>query len=202
MDLSKEISKTHKWFLLNLNSYYKCRQMKKLLFLIPTIIIIYFLYRKIKKKDTSLGKLNRPPKVRIVYSKKQKPSERAQITSSNKAAEILKDIWSSQMDFREEFIVLLLDRANKVLGYQLISKGGISGTIVDIRLILASAIESLASGIIIAHNHPSGNLSPSHQDKSITQKIKEAGKTMDIQLLDHIIITRDGYYSFADEGIL
>ena len=176
--------------------------MKKWFFIIPILGLAYFLYRKVEKKESSLGKLNRPPKVRIVYSKKQKPSQRTQITSSSIAAEVLKDIWSSQMDFREEFIVLLLDRANKVLGYQLISKGGISGTVVDIRLILASAIESLASGIIIAHNHPSGNLSPSHQDKSITQKIKEAGKTMDIQVLDHIIITRDGFYSFADDGNL
>ncbi|MDC3220639.1 JAB domain-containing protein [Flavobacteriales bacterium] len=176
--------------------------MKKLLFVIPTLIIIYLVYQKLRKKNTTLGKLNRPPKVRIVYSKKQKPSQRTHITSSDKAAEVLKEIWSSQMDFREEFIVLLVDRANKVLGYQLISKGGITGTVVDIRLILAAAIKSLASGIIIAHNHPSGNLNPSQQDINITRKIKEAGQTMDVKVLDHIIITRDGFYSFADKGRL
>lgn len=176
--------------------------MKKMLVVILVLVLAYFLYRKFKKPNTQLGKLKRPPKVRIVYSKKQKPSERAKITSSDDAEEVLREIWSSQMDFREEFIVLLMDRANRVLGYQLISKGGITGTVVDIRLILAAAIKSLASGIIIAHNHPSGNLQPSQPDISLTKKVKEAGKTMDVQVLDHLILTKDGYYSFADEGLM
>lgn len=99
----------------------------------------------------------------------------------------------------EEFWILLLNRGNKVIMHQKISQGGIAGTIIDTRLIMKSAIDQLASSIILCHNHPSGNKLPSGQDKSITQKLKEAGKVMDIPVLDHIIVTDGGYYSFADE---
>ncbi len=100
----------------------------------------------------------------------------------------------------EEFWIILLNRGNKVISTQKISQGGISGTVIDARLILKSALDQLASSIILCHNHPSGNLRPSRQDISITQKLKEAGKIMDIPVLDHIIVTENGYYSFADEG--
>lgn len=176
--------------------------MKNLVIIVVVIGLAYFLYRKYKKPNNQLGKLKRPPKVRIVYSKKFKPSDRPKISSSEDAEEVLREIWSAQIDFREEFIVLLMDRSNRVLGYQLISKGGITGTVVDIRLILAAAIKSLASGIIIAHNHPSGNLKPSQPDINMTKKVKQAGNTMDVQVLDHLILTKEGYYSFADEGIV
>lgn len=99
----------------------------------------------------------------------------------------------------EEFWILLLNRGNKVIMNQKISQGGIAGTIIDTRLIMKSAIDQLASSIILCHNHPSGNKLPSGQDKNITQKLKEAGKVMDIPVLDHIIVTDGGYYSFADE---
>lgn len=102
----------------------------------------------------------------------------------------------------EEFWILLLNRANSVVKMECISKGGISGTVVDARLILKPAIESLASGIILCHNHPSGQLKPSEQDLSLTKKIKESSRLMDINLLDHIIIGDQKYLSFADEGIL
>ena len=105
------------------------------------------------------------------------------------------------IEFVEEFRLLLLNRSNAVLGIIEISKGGISGTVTDIRLIFQAAIKGNASGIICAHNHPSGNLSPSESDIKITQKIKEAGNLMDIQLLDHLIITsEDEYFSMADNG--
>jgi DNA repair protein RadC len=98
---------------------------------------------------------------------------------------------------------MLLTRSNKVLGLTSISKGGISGTVTDVRIILQYAIKANASGIIICHNHPSGNVHPSETDKKITRKIKESGNLMDIQLLDHLIIIPEGrYYSMADEGIL
>jgi DNA repair protein RadC len=100
----------------------------------------------------------------------------------------------------EEFWIILLNRANKVLSSQKISQGGISGTVIDTRLIMKSAIEQLASSIILCHNHPSGQKQPSEQDKAITKKLKEAGKTMDIPILDHVIVTDNGFYSFADEG--
>ncbi|MDG5801020.1 DNA repair protein RadC [Marinilabiliaceae bacterium ANBcel2] len=102
----------------------------------------------------------------------------------------------------EEFWTLMLNRANKVIGRYNVSKGGINGTVIDVRLIMKRAVEQRASSVIISHNHPSGNLNPSSQDINITKKIKEAGKIMDIPLLDHLIITENGYFSFADEGVL
>jgi DNA repair protein RadC len=103
----------------------------------------------------------------------------------------------------EEFKLLLMNRSNSVLGIMPVSKGGLSGTVTDVRLIYQGAIKANASGIIVCHNHPSGNLNPSESDTKLTQKIKEAGMLMDIQLLDHlIIISDDKYYSFADNGLL
>ncbi|MDL2223632.1 JAB domain-containing protein, partial [Bacteroidales bacterium OttesenSCG-928-M11] len=104
------------------------------------------------------------------------------------------------IEFRESFKVLLLNRSNQVLGVFNVSEGGISQTVVDIRLILQSAILSNASGVILAHNHPSGNLSPSREDDMITNRIKSACELMNISVLDHVIITSERYYSYADEG--
>ncbi len=102
----------------------------------------------------------------------------------------------------EEFKVLLLNRANRVTGVYEASAGGITGTVADPRLILAVAIKSVSVSIILAHNHPSGNLKPSRADEELTAKIKEAGKYHEIKVLDHIIISSESYYSFADEGLL
>ena len=102
----------------------------------------------------------------------------------------------------EEFWVLFLDRANKVVQDFRISQGGISGTVIDVRIILKNALYKLASSIILCHNHPSGNINPSKADIQITTKLKEAASLMDIQVLDHLIVGQDEYYSFADEGVL
>lgn len=102
----------------------------------------------------------------------------------------------------EEFWILLLNRSNKIIEKFKISQGGISGTVIDVRMILKNAIEKLASSIILCHNHPSGNLQPSEADKKITTKLKDAARIMDMQVLDHLIITDSSFYSFADEGIL
>lgn len=102
----------------------------------------------------------------------------------------------------EEFWILLLDRSNKVIGQEMVSKGGVAGTVVDAKLIFKPAIERFASHIILSHNHPSGNLNPSEQDISLTKKLKQAGQHLDITVLDHVIITAHGYYSFSDEGRL
>jgi DNA repair protein RadC len=102
----------------------------------------------------------------------------------------------------EEFWLLMLNRANMVLKKELLSKGGVSGTVVDTKLIFKAAIENTCSSIIICHNHPSGNLKPSEADIRITKTIKEAGKLMEIPLLDHLIISDSGFYSFADEGMI
>lgn len=102
----------------------------------------------------------------------------------------------------EEFWILLLSRNNKLIEKIKLSQGGLTGTVIDVKIIMKLAIEKLASGIILCHNHPSGNTSPSAADKNITQKIKEAATFFDINLLDHIIIGDDSYYSFADDGML
>ncbi len=102
----------------------------------------------------------------------------------------------------EEFWVLFLNNSNKVLAKHQISKGGLTATIVDVRLLFKSALEFAAVAIIVCHNHPSGKLQPSNADKNLTQKIKTAGETLDIKLLDHLIVTQKSYFSFADEGIL
>ena len=106
------------------------------------------------------------------------------------------------MQHVEETYALLLNRANKALGFSKISVGGTTGTIVDIKVIFQTALKSNASSIILCHNHPSGNLKPSEADIKITRSIKEAGKLMDIPLADHLIITDESYYSFADEGMI
>ena len=102
----------------------------------------------------------------------------------------------------EEFWLIYLNRSNRIISRHKISQGGISGTITDVRLIMKKALELLASSIIICHNHPSGNREPSEADKRITEKIKEASAYFDISLLDHLIVTDSGYYSFADNGII
>jgi DNA repair protein RadC len=102
----------------------------------------------------------------------------------------------------EEFYVLLLSRANNITRHVKISQGGVAGTVVDNKMIFKPALEELASGIIICHNHPSGNKTPSQDDITQTKRICEAGKHLDIKVLDHLIFTNDGYYSFADEGMI
>ena len=102
----------------------------------------------------------------------------------------------------EEFWVLMLNRANKVLLRYNVSKGGLTGTVIDVRLIIKKALECYAASIILSHNHPSGNVQPSEADRQITKKIAEAGKLMDIPVLDHVIVTENVYFSFADAGLL
>jgi DNA repair protein RadC len=141
--------------------------------------------------------------IQLVYKSKVRPSERPKICTSRDARDVLMGAWDdTKLEFVEQFKVMLMNRANKVLGIFEASTGGVSGTVADPRLIFAAAIKGVASGIIIAHNHPSGNLQPSQADIDLTRKIKEGGKLLEIQLLDHIILTSEGYYSFADEGLL
>ena len=123
-----------------------------------------------------------------------------QIKCSKDVADIFQPLLSDLA--HEEFWILYLNRSNKVIDRIKLSQGGISGTVTDVRIVMKRAIECLASGIIVCHNHPSGNLNPSESDSRITQKIKEAGNLMDIQLLDHLIISDKDYYSFADNGLL
>jgi DNA repair protein RadC len=126
--------------------------------------------------------------------------DRQKISSSRDIYEIFHPVLADLP--HEEFWIILLNRSNKIIDRIKISQGGISGTVTDVRLILRTCLEKLASALVLCHNHPSGNNKPSEADMAITQKIKEAGSIMDISLLDHIIITDGAYYSFADEGII
>lgn len=146
---------------------------------------------------------NQIAEVELIYKTKVKASQRPHVTTSNDAAQLLKQTWDlNKIDFIEQFKVLLLNRANKVLGMLEVSTGGVTGTICDPRVILAAALKANACSIVISHNHPSGNLKPSKADEELTQKIKHGAAFLDIKLLDHIIITSEGYYSFADEGLV
>jgi len=141
--------------------------------------------------------------VQLIYRSKVPASQRVKISCSRDAYDLLLKSWDSDtLEYVEEFKMLLMNRSNAVLGILSVSRGGISGTVTDVRLVFQAAIKANASGIIVCHNHPSGNLNPSESDTKITNKIKEAGNLMDIQLLDHLIITGEDYYSFADNGLL
>ena len=137
--------------------------------------------------------LGRRRKDEDVFKKKQ-------ITTSKDVFDYFQPLLS---DYKhEEFWILLLNRSNKIIGRKRISEGGINGTVADPRIIFKYAVEELASSMILCHNHPSGNIKPSDEDIKLTQKIKDAGKVLDIAVIDHIIISENSYYSFADYGNL
>lgn len=124
------------------------------------------------------------------------------IQSSVSASEAFRKAMSqsnAQLTFQEYFYILLLNRGNQIIGFHELSKGGMSGTIADVRIAFAIALKTVASGMIICHNHPSNTLKPSEADIKLTKKFKAAGELLDIPVLDHIILGTDGYYSFADE---
>lgn len=121
----------------------------------------------------------------------------------NKSADVYNHLQPYLMDLdHEQFWVLYLNRANRILRSEMISAGGVTGTVVDARIIFKRALELLATQIVVAHNHPSGNLKPSRKDVALTNKLVAAGKTLDIPLLDHMIYTDQGYFSFSDKGMM
>jgi DNA repair protein RadC len=139
--------------------------------------------------------------ISVSYSNSKK--EKLKAKDSKHCYAIFLGSWNKNtIELQEEFKILLLNRANNVLGIYNLSKGGTSGTVVDAKLVFSVALKCNASSIIIAHNHPSGNLTPSEADKTITNKLKQAGNYLDIALLDHLIVTKDNFYSFSDEGLL
>ncbi|HYG38548.1 MAG TPA: DNA repair protein RadC [Cytophagales bacterium] len=132
--------------------------------------------------------------------KETEPTKKLKITCSQDVFECIRP---QLMDIgHEEFWIILLNRANVVSNKIQISTGGISGTVADPKIIFKQALDHLASAIILVHNHPSGNLNPSQADIDLTKKLKEAGKFLEIPVLDHLIFTNDGFYSFADKGML
>lgn len=125
------------------------------------------------------------------------------ISNSRETYSLITNHWNlDTIEMLEEVKILLLNKSNKVLGIYDLSKGGMSSSIIDFKIVLSITLKTLASGIIITHNHPSGNLSPSKADIDITKKLKSACNLMDITVLDHLIISKDNYYSFADDGLL
>jgi len=157
------------------------------------------------ENNLSLEVLNNVSEIDIVYKKKAtcKVSERPMISSSNDGYKICLHYWNpDKIDLLEEFKVMYLNRSNRVLQILPISQGGITVTVADPRLVIAGALKVGACSMVLAHNHPSGSLKPSKADEELTVKIKEAAKYFDIRVLDHLIVTSEGYYSFADEGLL
>ncbi len=158
-----------------------------------------------KQVSAALGadymKFNIVNEIKLSYSRKGN-CERC-IASSRDAMEIFREHFDAdELDYRESFFALYLNQANKVLGIKKISESGISSTLVDVRIVLQAALLCNASGIIVAHNHPSGNLNPSSSDIKMTAQIKDASKVMNMTLLDHVILTSDSHYSFADDGMI
>jgi DNA repair protein RadC len=134
--------------------------------------------------------------------KNQTDFQKKKITSSTLSNEFIRQFYLDDIEIYESFFLLLLNNQNQTIGYAKISQGGITGTVVDVRIVAKYVVDSLATGIILAHNHPSGTLSPSEADKQITEKIQHAMSFFDVKVLDHIILTADSYFSFADNNIL
>ncbi|MBP2831281.1 JAB domain-containing protein [Aquimarina sp. U1-2] len=146
-------------------------------------------------------KFNLVPEINLRYNKGRRVL--GNVKSSSEVAKFIRLQYKrGTIEAQEFFNVIYLNRRNSIIGYYRHSKGGLVGTIADPRLIFAIALKSLATGIIIAHNHPSGNLKPSASDINLTKRIKRIGELHDVLLLDHIIISRQGYFSFSDEGML
>ena len=128
--------------------------------------------------------------------------QKTKITTSESASNVIRKFYFDDINIYESFFILLLNRANNTTGFVKISQGGTAGTVVDIKIIAKYAVDSLSPNVIICHNHPSGNKQPSDADLNITRKIKDALLLLDIKLIDHIIITENDFYSFADNGNL
>ena len=151
-----------------------------------------------KKKDFIIQEME------VVYLPTKLTSSNETISNSASAFHVFKQLFNpNTISYQEEFMIIYLNHASRIIGAQKLSRGGITSTIVDIRIILATALKSLSTAIIIAHNHPSGKLMPSEADKRITKQLSEACKLMDLALLDHLVIGPDNeYLSFVDNGLM
>lgn len=138
----------------------------------------------------------------ICVKEKNTTFNKVKISSSKDAQEYARKFYFDDLEIYESFFIILLNKSNNTIGYAKISQGGIAGTVVDVKIICKYALDCLASGLILVHNHPSGNVVPSDSDKNITNKIKQALNIIDVNLLDHIIITEEKHLSFQDEGHL
>jgi DNA repair protein RadC len=141
--------------------------------------------------------------VKVTYRNTIQVADRPTVSCSRDAENILRSNWSDDIELLEEFNILFLTKANQVKGIFRLSRGGMAGTVVDIKILFATALKGMAAGLILGHNHPSGRIQPSQADIDLTRRIRKAGETLDLPVLDHLILSPDvGYYSFADEGML
>ncbi|MFL1013233.1 JAB domain-containing protein [Flavisericum labens] len=141
--------------------------------------------------------------IELTYKRKVRASDRPKVSCSKDGYELFRENWDDMtINLQEEFKLMLLDRNNHCMGIIPISKGGVSGTFVDPKLVFASALKARSCSLILGHNHPSGNISPSEADKRLTEKLVQGGEYLDLPILDHIIITDETYASFADLGLM
>ena len=157
------------------------------------------------KRQLALSLFEKSPElaeVKVVY--KKKVQNLMKITTSRDCFDVLFSLFNNNtIEYQEEFLILFLNRANKVLGWSRLSIGGMTGTVVDPKIVFCMALLTGANSIVVSHNHPSGNMKPSEADIKLTKQLKEAGKLLEIQLLDHLIIVPEGsFFSFADEGMM
>lgn len=163
----------------------------------------YLFKSKIMENSRSERELFKVAEIKVSYHPQVKASERPKVCCSREVHAVFHSYWDKDLlELQEQFVVMFLSRANKVVGLFEVSKGGTTGTVADPKVIFSAALKCSACGIILAHNHPSGNLKPSEADIRLTRKIKSGGQLLDVPVLDHLIVTSEGYYSFADEGIL
>jgi DNA repair protein RadC len=142
-------------------------------------------------------------KISLSWDKKIKKSELTTCRNSADLYAVAKELFNKDtFDWTEEVLLICLNRANAVIGYTKVSSGGITGTVLDPRVVFAIALNCAATSIVVMHNHPSGNLKPSKGDEDITERIRVAGNALDIKLLDHLIVTDESYYSFRDDGMI
>lgn len=155
------------------------------------------------KLATDFNGAYKVPEVEISYRNQIKASERVKINSSEDAYKLLMRTWDMKLiDLQEQFKLLLLDRNNSCIGVSTIGTGGITGCVADLRLAFAIALKTRAVGMILAHNHPSGNLKPSLNDKTLTWNFEKAGRYLDVTVVDHLVLTKEAYTSFADKGFM
>lgn len=154
-------------------------------------------------KAQSQNPLFNVAEIKVSYQPKYNACDRPKISQSKDAYDVLISNWDrDKLQLCEQCYILLLNRANNVIGMREISSGGFGMTVVDPKMIFSIALKGCASGLLLSHSHPSGNLRPSQADLAITRRLVEAGKLLDLEVLDHLIITSNGYYSFGDDGLI
>lgn len=151
----------------------------------------------------SRKQLSMVAEVTVGYRPKIRPSQRPTVTCASDAYEVLSKFWNEdQIEMRETFFVMLLNANGRVMGIVELSNGGFRGVVVEIKMIFAIALKACASSIVLAHNHPSGNLKPSAQDVMVTKKLKVAGEILELPVYDHLVVTSEGFTSLAEEGYI